>query len=600
MTNQSLTYKDKLQTLRIVMGGRGMDGFIVPRADEYQGEFLASCAERLPWLTGFTGSGGAAVILKDEAVVLTDGRYTIQVDQQVDAALYGTGDITKLPVSRWLAEHCVRGEVIGYDSWLHTPKQIEDIEKALEGKSVELRAAALNPVDEIWEGQPGQPGSEARIFPEALAGASSEGKRQAIVEKLERGGIYACVLSLPDSIAWLLNVRGGDVDYIPLILSYAIIDRLGGVQWFVEESRIPDEVRTALGADVQIAPPSRIAEHIEALAGSAKEAGLKLGVDYSRSPVWFKAQLENAGAEVADFKDPCLDPKSLKTGAEQEAIRRSHILDGAALVKFLHWLDMEAPKGSLTELDMDEKLQEFRGQTPDYRGPSFPTIAGFGSNGAIVHYRATKENNAPITPPGLLLVDSGGQYSGRDLAGTTDITRTVAIGDIDADARDSFTRVLKGHIAVAAAEFLQGTSGIDIDALARRPLQEAGLDYAHGTGHGVGCYLAVHEEAAGLSPKGKNALCAGMLLSNEPGYYKEGEYGIRIENLMLVKEAGAGKLGFETVSLAPIDRQAINDRLLEPHEIEWLNDYHRLVWEKLSELLEGDVRDWLEAQTRVL
>ena len=599
MTNQGPSYKDKLAALRVVMNEQGVDGFIVPRADEYQGEFLAAYAERLPWLSGFTGSGGAAVVLKDMAVVLTDGRYTIQVRQQVDEELYETGDITEVPVAEWLAEHCSEGEIIGYDPWLHTPKQIEAIEKALEGNGVELRAVP-NLIDAVWQEQPARPGSAAQIFPESLAGVSSEEKRKAIAQALEQNGIYAAVLTLPDSIAWILNVRGQDVACIPLLLSYSIIDRQGRMQWFVEEGRVPDDVRVSLGADVQIAPPSRIAEHIEVLAGEAKEVGQKIGVDYMRSPIWFKAQLEKAGVEVTDLKDPCIEPKSLKSRAEQTAIRHAHILDGAALVNFLYWLDMEAPKGALTELDIADKVLECRARHEAFRGPSFPTIAGFGANGAIVHYRATEETNALVKPPGLLLVDSGGQYVSGDLGGTTDITRTIVIGEISDEARDNFTLVLRGHIAVASAEFPQGTLGVDIDALARGPLQEAGLDYAHGTGHGVGCYLAVHEWAANLSPKGKEALQAGMLISNEPGYYKEGAYGIRIENLVLVKGIGSGQLGFETVSLVPIDRRAINKDLLAPHEIEWLNDYHQIIWEKLSEFIEGDARNWLQAQTRPL
>ncbi|MCK5284903.1 MAG: aminopeptidase P family protein [Alphaproteobacteria bacterium] len=606
MTNQSATYKDKLQDLRNVMDEQGVDGVIVPRADEYQGEFLAAYSQRLPWLTGFTGSGGVAVILRDKAVVLTDGRYIIQVKQQVDGDMYDTGDITQVSVGAWLAEHCSNGDVIACDPWLHTPEQIDKIEKVLEDikdKDIHI-VAKSNFIDKIWKDQPDKPDSIVEIFPEFIAGSSSVDKRAVIVKQLKEKSIYAVILTLPDSIAWMLNIRGNDVPCIPLILSYATIDSNGNVQLFIDEARISKDVLEHMGDDVEIIAPCKIEEHIEILVRNAQVAGQAIGVDYTSAPLWFKECLKSAGAQVTDLKDPCILPKSLKSESEQVAIRQAHIMDGVALVKFLYWLDMQALKGVLTELDIAEKLEEFRTQCEDYRGASFPVIAGFGVNAAIVHYRATKESYATLLPSGLLLVDSGGQYLSRDLTkvlgGTTDITRTIVIGSITDEARDNFTRVLKGHIAVASAIVPKGTLGVDIDALARAPLQEAGLDYAHGTGHGVGVYLAVHEPGANFSPKGKEEVRANMLISNEPGYYKEGEYGIRIENLVLVKEVGSGQLCFETVSLAPIDRRAINKVMMTTKEIEWLDRYHKMVWEKLSCLLDEDTKIWLREQTRSL
>lgn len=587
-------YKDRLSALRAALQSHDVDGFIVPRADEYQGEYAAAYAERLGWLTGFTGSAGQAIILADKAVVLTDGRYTIQVTQQVDAGLFEVGNSVKISTGQWLIDHAKGGDIIGYDPWLHTPEQIRKIEEALENKNIELKALGRNLVDEIWKDRPSPPMAPVEIFPEEFSGLSAGDKRMQIAAKLSAAKIDAAVLTLPDSIAWLLNIRGGDLDYVPVVLSYAVINDKGLVTWFVAAEKITPEIRKYLGSAVEIKDPSEIEKYIDGLAVQAKKSGHILGLDFKRAPVWFKRRIEMQAARIKDFKDPCIAPKACKTQAEQAAIRAAHIRDGVALAGFLAWLEGEASKGKLTEISVAEKLEEFRRKDSSYHGPSFATIAGFGPNGAIVHYRASEGSNAAIVPPGLLLLDSGGQYSN----GTTDITRTIAIGKPGEDMCRNFTLVLKGHIAVARAQFPEGTVGAQIDALARQPLWQEGLDYAHGTGHGVGCYLSVHEEAASLSSRGQEALKPGMLISNEPGYYKEGQYGIRIENLVVVQTPDDNDmLHFETISLAPIDRRLIIKDRLTPDELQWLNAYHQTVFGTLESLVDKTTRAWLEVVT---
>ena len=574
--------KQKLEALRLQLTASGLDGFIIPRMSEYQGEFVAAYAERLAWLTGFTGSAGTALVLKDRAVILTDGRYTLQLAQQADSALYEFENIAQTPVARWLADNAGQGAVIGYDPWLLTTKQVEQVEKVLAEKEIRLIAVQVNPIDALWDNRPAFPTAKVEIFPEEFAGASAPEKIKSVCEVLSKQNLSACLITMPDSLAWLLNVRGGDVEHTPVVLSFGILHEDSYLEWFVGRGKINAEIRKHLGAHVEIVAPDKIFERIVALDG-------KVGLDFSRSPVWFKQAL---GDRAVNFKDPCIEPKSIKTRAEQEALRAAHIRDGVALVNFLYWLDMN--DAEITEMDVVAKLEEFRRRDNSYRGPSFSTISGWGANGAIVHYRATPDTNATINPPGLLLLDSGGQYND----GTTDITRTVAIGSPTDEMRTAFTLVLKGHIGVASAKFPEGTTGAQIDALARAPLWAANLDYAHGTGHGVGCFLSVHEESASLSPRGADPVKTGMFLSNEPGYYKTGAFGIRTENLILVREDGKnsngqGMLYFETFSLAPIDRRLIKTEMLSPAELQWLNAYHAQVHETLSPRLDAPVRDWL-------
>jgi Xaa-Pro aminopeptidase len=594
MPQRKIAAKTRLASLRAQIKAQGLNGFIIPRMDAYQGEFVSESAERVAWLSGFTGSAGVALVLEDQAAVMTDGRYLIQVTQQVDPELFETGDSTKVSIAEWLTNHAQGGDIIGYDPWLHTPAQIEKIEKDLAGKNIQLKAVKKNPVDEVWEDRPSAPLSPVEIFSEKIAGASTADKRTRIAEELKKENVFAAIITLPDSIAWLLNVRGNDIRNIPVPLSYAFITSSGEVTWFINSKKISLQIRKHLGNMVYIYEPQTLEEHLNYTIQAAKKMGQAIGFDFKRSPVWFKRKLAIAGAQIKDIADPCLMPKALKTAAEQDSIRKTHITDGAALVKFLHWLDTEGIKGT-DEMAVAEKLEAFRAQDKNFRGPSFDTIAGFGPHGAIVHYRATEESNTQIKPDGLLLLDSGGQYNG----GTTDITRTVPIGKVTQEMKDNFTRVLKGHIAVATARFKPGTTGIEIDALARKSLQEAGRDYAHGTGHGVGCFLSVHEEAASLSPRGKEPVLAGMLISNEPGYYKEGAYGIRTENLVLAQAEG-DVLYFETVSLAPIDTRLVIAGMLSPAEADWLNAYHVRVYEELAPLLNEKEKAWLYDRTAAI
>lgn len=567
MPENTSVYQARLNDLRIEIAKAGLDGFIVPRTDEFQGEFLAAYAERLGWLTGFTGSAGVAVILADKAVVLSDGRYTIQLKQQLDLSLYAVGNSIENPAHKWMAVNAPKGARVGYDPWLHTPKQIEVMRKELEATEIVLKPVESNLIDLVWHDQPERPRAPVVLFPETIAGKNSAQKRAEIVAKMKEQGADALILSALDSICWLLNVRGGDVDYTPLVLSYAVLHGDGSVDLFVYKEKISEAVRQDLGSEVRIIPFDRTSEKIASLAKKT------IWLDKGNVPAAFETML--AGCKILDLKDPCVLPKARKTQEEQASIRETHVKDGRAVRKFLEWLEREVPKGNLSEISVAEKLEEFRREDVTYKGQSFPTIAGFSENGAIIHYRATLETNKQICGNGILLLDSGGQYEG----GTTDITRTIAIGTPTEEMRVNYTRVLKGHIALSMAKFPEGTTGAQIDTLARQPLWQAGLDYAHGTGHGVGCYLGVHEEAATISPRGQQPLETGMLLSNEPGYYKEGAYGIRIENLVLVIEAGfcaeIGKkmLGFETVTLAPYDARLIVEAMLSGEEKAWLQAY---------------------------
>lgn len=580
---------EKIKALRALIKQEGLDGFIIPKADEYQGEFVPPFAERLKWLTGFTGSAGIAVVLDDKACVLTDGRYTLQVSAQVDTQIYEVGDSIELGVHGWLKEHAPDGAVIGYDPWLHTPDQLKKITD--EVPEVELRPVAENLIDKIWNDQPPKPNNPVQKFSDKIAGMSLGEKKKQIAAAVQKENAQAVILTLPDSVSWLLNVRGSDIECTPAVLSYAIVyaDESRPVGWIAGQR----EIEGSLGDEVELVTLDAVA--------AFKEGAVML--DHARAPSWFKTTLEEQGVEVINAKDPCIDLKAIKTPSEFEAIKRAHVLDGAALCKFLHWLQQQ---NGITELDAQEKLQEFRTQSSAYRQNSFPTICGFGSNGAIVHYRASETTNKTLEEGSLLLVDSGGQYYEGEIAGTTDITRTVTIGEPTEEMRQRFTLVLKGHIALASARFPVSRTGKDIDAMARQPLWNEELDYAHGTGHGVGCYLAVHEEATSISTRGKATFKQGMLISNEPGYYKENEYGIRTENLVFVKEAGQceerGKpmLAFETVSLAPIDRCLIVTDMLSDEEIKWLNEYHSQVYDRLKNLLEQEEAAWLEEQTQPL
>ncbi len=566
MPENHTSYQARLTSLRMQMKDLNLDGFILPRTDEFQGEFLASYAERLAWITGFTGSAGAAIILNDKAVVMSDGRYTIQLTQQVDQSLFSCEDSTQISIGKWLVDNMSEGR-IGYDQWLHTPGQIEKIQEALIETNIILIPLSENLVDKVWRDQPKKPSAPVTLFPDDIAGKSSVQKRAEIASELKSAGVGACLITLSDSICWLLNIRGGDIGYSPLVLSYAILYDDATLDWFVDPRKVSNDIRAALGDDIRIKAMDEIENFLTGLSDV-------IAMDTASAPIAFENMLVKAGKEYVLIKDPCVAPKSIKTPSEQDAVRKAHITDGIAITKFLKWLADENKSTPMSELSIENKLEGFRKESKDYIEPSFPTIAGFASNGAIVHYRASTQTDKAIEDNGLLLVDSGGQYKW----GTTDITRTVAIGTPTQEMRENYTRVLKGHIAVANAKFPKGTTGKDIDTLARAPLREVGLDYAHGTGHGVGCYLCVHEAAANLSPRGELALEAGMLISNEPGYYKEGEYGIRLENLVLVQEEeSADMLYFETVTLAPFADDLIVKEMLSDDEMRWLDSYHKKV-----------------------
>ena len=555
-----MTNAEKINLIRKVMLNQYVNGFIVPQTDEYLGEYISRRAERLNWLTGFTGSAGVAVVLENSAVVMSDGRYTIQLADEVDNALYALENSQKVKLSAWLTENAGKEAVIGYDPKLHTAQEISSIEEA----GVTLKAMAENLIDLVWADQPAAPISAASLFPENIGGVSATEKIQNLQVTLEEEGADYVLLTKSDSIAWLLNIRGNDLPFIPVCLSYAVVPAQGKVKWFVHADKVSNEVREALKGDVEILEEDQCEVFL-------KDIKSKVWLDEKRSSIYFKNILQVHGSEILNKEDPCLMPRACKNKVEQEAMKRAHIRDGIAVTKFLKWFEENAV--GQDELSVEKKLEEFRAQAPEFKEPSFSTIAGFGANGAIVHYRATEKTNKKIEEGNLLLLDSGAQYSD----GTTDITRTIAVGEVSNDIKEKYTLVLKGHIALASAVFKKGTLGKEIDALARQFLREKGLDYAHGTGHGVGCYLSVHEEAASISPLGERALEAGMIISNEPGYYEEGAFGIRIENLVLVKEVGADELCFETITLAPMDESLVVKEMLTDQEIEWLDDYHERV-----------------------
>ncbi len=574
----------KLHDLREVMMKQGFEGFIIPRTDAYLGEYVPECAERLQWLTGFTGSAGFAVVLQSRAVVMSDGRYTIQLADQVDQDSYELGNSQTQKLSDWLKEADVpEGGVIGYDPRLHTSGEISALEEA----GFILKAVTQNLVDAVWADRPCAPSTPVTLFPEKYAGVSAQKKIQNLQGEIKKEGADAVLLTMSDSIAWLLNIRGNDIPFIPVCLSYALVPVAGKVQWFVDVNKIDEGVKNTLKEHVEFFDEDQIESHLK--------NNNKIWMDEKRSSVYFKNSLQENNVEVLDKEDPCLLPRACKNESEITAMKTAHIRDGVAFVKFQKWLEENWDKG-ITEIGVEKKLEEFRAEAPEFKEPSFSTIAGYGAHGAIVHYRATDESDVSIGADSILLLDSGAQYED----GTTDITRNFHFGEVSDEMKEDYTLVLKGHIALARAVFKKGALGKDIDVLARGALQEKGKDYAHGTGHGVGCYLSVHEESAGINPRGERALAAGMILSNEPGFYKEGSHGIRIENLVLVKEHDDKSLCFETITLVPKSVNLIDKALLNDEELQWLNDYHASVYETLAPLLDEGHQEWLMGVTGVL
>ena len=591
-----MTHHDRLLALRAELAARDLDGFIVPLTDEHMSEYVGGYAQRLGWLTGFGGSAGTAVVLADAAAIFTDGRYTIQVREQVDGADWQYVSVPEESVAGWLAAHASAGGRIGYDPWLHTRGAIRAMAERL-GHRAALVPVADNPVDAVWSDRPAPSPAPLTVHDDVLAGRSSADKRAGIADWLAEQKADAVVLSALDSIAWTLNVRGADVAHTPVALSYALAHADGTLDLFVAPEKLTDAVRQHLGNAVRLYDRSAFE------AGLGGLAGKRVVVDPERAVAAIARAIEAGGGIVVSARDPVVLAKAIKNPAEIAGHRAASSRDGAALCRFLRWAEETMPGGGETELSAAARLLAFRQEGGLHLDQSFSTISATSAHGALPHYQVTEASNAPIRPGDLFLIDSGGQYAD----GTTDVTRVVPIGEPTAEMRDRFTRVLKGHIAIATAVFPDGTSGAQIDGFARRPLWEAGLDFAHGTGHGIGSYLAVHEGPqriaqphypgnASLEP-----LRAGMMLSNEPGYYKAGEYGIRIENLVLTVpravpggDPGRAMLAFETLTFAPIERDLIDPALLTAEELSWLNAYHARVTEQIGPLLDGEDRAWLE------
>jgi len=592
------SYEDRLKALREELARRRLDGFVVPLTDEHMSEYVGAYAQRLAWLTGFQGSAGSAVVLPAEAAIFVDGRYTLQVREQVSPEHWSYQSVPETSIAEWLKDHAGEGARIGYDPWLHSKNWVNAARSALAKKNAELIAVDANPIDAVWPDRPVPSQAKLVIHPDALAGRNSADKRAMIADALHVQGAEAAILTALDSIAWTFNVRGQDVDRTPVALAYAVVHADATADLFVAPEKMADDVIRHLGNAVRVHPRDTFSGWLKSLGGKT------LLVDPERAVAAIFEVLEKAGANTIEARDPAVLPKAIKNEAEIAGHRAAQLRDGAALVRFLHWIAIEAPKGGLTELIAAEKLHQFRRDTGELRDLSFDTISGAGPNGAVVHYRVSTETNRPIQLNSLFLVDSGGQY--RD--GTTDVTRTLAIGTPTAEMRDRFTRVLKGHIALARAVFPKGTRGGQLDILARQYLWQAGVDYAHGTGHGVGSYLSVHEgpqRIATASGPNDEPLQPGMILSNEPGYYKAGEFGIRIENLVLVERreiAGAERemYGFETLTLAPIDRALIAVDLLTDDERQWIDQYHADVLARIGPQLTGGVAAWLADRCRPL
>ena len=594
----SLASAERLAKLRVLMAKAGLNGVLIPRTDDHQGEYVAACSERLAWLTGFTGSAGLCAVLENKAALFVDGRYTVQSRQQVDTKLLEIHQIPDNRPSDWLCDNLENGACLGFDPWLHTINEIEALKASLQDHGIRLKPVARNLVDRIWgSARPKPPCAPIIAQPLKYAGQAADAKIESVRKELLEAGQDAVILTLPDSIAWLFNIRGADVAHNPVALAFAIVPARGKPEIFVDPEKLTTAtVKTHLKAIARLRLPQELNERVRSLARDKRV----VRVDPNTAAHWFAARFGRAKGTLENGRDPCLWPKSRKNSAEIKGARAAHERDGVAMVRFLAWLDREAPQGKLDEIAAVRQLEAFRAETGALREVSFDTISGSGPNGAIVHYRVTTQSNRRLRKGELFLVDSGAQYHD----GTTDITRTIAIGRPSAEMRERFTLVLKGHIAIATARFPQGTRGVDLDPLARASLWAHGLDYDHGTGHGVGSYLSVHEGPQSLSRRGMVTFEPGMIVSNEPGYYKENAYGIRIENLLLVSEAAdisngeRPMLGFETLTLAPIDRRLIAAALLETSQRRWLNAYHTRVRDVIGPELDATDRAWLNEATK--
>jgi Xaa-Pro aminopeptidase len=583
----------RLAALREELARRKLTGFVVPRADAQQNEYVAPSEERLAWLTGFTGSAGMAIVLKQQAAVFVDGRYTLQAAKQVNGKAWSIEPLVDPSPESWLAQHLTAGDRFGFDPWLHTAAAAERLAAACAKAGAELVAVESNPVDAVWHERPAPPLAPVVIHDTKFAGAPEADKLAQIRTEIGKLDVDALVLSDSHAVAWTFNIRGADVSHTPLPLSYALVPKEGRPTIFIDHRKLSNSVRDHLEQSVDIAEPDTLTPHLTALA----ENGASIALDSATAADALSRLIVDAGGKPVRGSDPISLLKAVKNPVEIAGTRTAHQRDAVALVRFLAWIDREAPSGKLTEIDTVEALETFRRETSALKDVSFPTIAGTGPNGAIVHYRVTRKSNRRIVPGDLLLIDSGAQYED----GTTDVTRTIAIGEPTQEMRDRFTRVLRGHIAIARAVFPDGTTGAQLDTLARQFLWQAGIDFEHGTGHGVGSYLSVHEGPARISKLGTTPLKRGMILSNEPGYYKTDAFGIRIENLELVVAAeidGAEKPmnAFETLTLAPIDRRLI-DRRFSKKEVKWVNDYHARVRHEVRPHVDEATKVWLDAAT---
>lgn len=592
--------RDKLAALRKAMKAAKIDGYLVPRADAHQGEYVAAESERLKWLTGFSGSAGAGVITTRKAAIFVDGRYTVQVGLETDPSLFAYPGLARLHLAAWIKDTLKSGSVVGFDPWLVTISDALRLKQELEPANIKLKPVAHNLVDKIWGGARPKPEFKpVTLHPAKFAGDPAQDKIKCVQDTLKESGADYVVLTQPESIAWLLNIRGQDIPHTPVPLAFSVVPRTGKPELFIAPQKLSADVKRHLKTLVKISSPDALRSRLKSLKSNEKIAQ----IDPASAAYWFHRTLGSAKFYKAG-RDPCLLLKAIKNKAEINGSRAAHHRDGVAMVKFLAWLDNTASASSfdLDELQVVEKLEAFRVESGALQEISFDTISGSGPNGAIVHYRVSPDSNRAIKPGDLILIDSGAQY--RD--GTTDITRTIAIGQPTDRMRRDYTLVLKGHVAISRAKFPVGTRGIDLDPLARNALWQHGLDYDHGTGHGIGSFLSVHEGPQSISRAGMVALEAGMLLSNEPGYYKEGAYGIRIENVVLVTKPEKPALGdramlsFETLTLAPYDRTLIDVDLLTSDEMTWINAYHTTVYDQLSEDLSGDVRRWLKTATKPL
>ncbi|MFD1743876.1 aminopeptidase P family protein [Rhizobium helianthi] len=591
----------RVAALREKFDALGIDGFLVPRADEYQGEYVPASAERLAWLTGFTGSAGMALIMREEAVVFVDGRYTTQVVQQVDAATFTPGDLVGKPPHLWIAEKAPRGFRLGIDPWLHAGAEVKRLEKALEQCGGSLVLLEENPLDLIWTDRPAEPLGAVSVQHDAHAGKPAAEKIAEMAKAVADNNANALLVTDPSSVAWIFNIRGQDVPHTPHPLARAIITAAGQAEIFIDRRKLAGEAASHAASLANISSP----EHLVARLAEISTGGGRILVDGEATPLALKRAIEGNGGVAVEAVDPARLPRAIKNAVELRGSAEAHVQDGAAMVHFLHWLDQQQP-GTVSEIESVSQLEAFRSrmgqamQNP-LKDISFDTISGAGEHGAVIHYRVTTETDRKLLPGELFLIDSGAQY----VNGTTDITRTVAVGAVPQEQKRFFTLVLKGMIAISAARFPKGTRGCDLDPLARIALWKAGADYAHGTGHGVGSYLSVHEGPQRIARLSTQEFLPGMILSNEPGYYRPGSFGIRIENLIYVTEptpVDGGDLpmmGFETLTWCPIDLRLVLPELLTAEERDWLNAYHAQVCTKLSPLIsDAAVLAWLEKATQ--